>query len=387
MAYRLRTLAPVHIHSGDILKPMEYIVKDEEVLIFDEIDVIGSIKENELLNKELLNTYTFSSKRSEYYKNLDYYINKGIIDKSIENKYKVKANNKVGKLDGKDIHRTMRNIKGPYIPGSTIKGVIRTAILYDYILHKDIGYIEDALNFIEKNSINRSGKKIAKYDIEDYIIYFTNTKEYNRKNIQGDPFKFIITRDVNFIYNKVEIYQQSIFNPSGKTPIPGNIIECVEKGDYTEEFYFSIEAKEEQTKGLKSEIDYNDELLSYFDKNKLLRALYKFSRDILNDEIEYFKKLKNHLFNSKEIIEALEDISNKNSEKSPVLRIGRHKGYKSNTLALAIKKLDKEFYNNNIRKIANVKHGSKYEFPKTRNFVGNSIAPKLLGFTILEKVD
>src|SRR5690606_33699090 len=128
------------------------------------------------------------SKRSEYYKNLDYYINKGIIDDSIVDKYKVKAVNRSADLNGKQIYRTMRNIQGTYIPGSSIKGVIRTAILYDYVLKKGIDYIKEAVDFIERNRRSR-------FSIDDYIIYFTNTKKDNKKNIQGDPFKFLIVRD------------------------------------------------------------------------------------------------------------------------------------------------------------------------------------------------
>lgn len=379
MEYRLKTLTPIHIHNGDVLKPMEYMLKDDgEVLIFDEMDVIRSIKQNELLNNELLNSYAFTSKRSEYYKNLDYYVNKGIIDKSIVNKYKVKAINKTTDLNGKEIYRAMRNIQGTYIPGSSLKGIIRTAILYDYVLKKGIDYIKKALDFIKRNS---------KFNIDDYIIYFTNTRNVEgRRNIQGDPFKFLVMRDINFINNDIEIYQQLSYNPSKGLVIPGNVVESIKEGDYTEEFKFNIEADENNTNSLKDKIDYNIELVGYFNEKEILRVLYQFSKDIIDDEIEYFKELNIGLFNSKEIVKNLEAINDKNSKESPVLRIGRYKGYKSNTLALAIKRLDKDYYKYYIRTSRKV-YDNRYEFPKTRSFVCSSAPPKLLGFTILEKVD
>lgn len=382
MAYRLKTLTPIHIHSGEVLRPMEYIAKDEEVLIFDETDVIRSIKESELLNSELLNSYAFSSKRSEYYKNLDYYINKGIIDKSILNKYKVKAINKSANLNGKEIYRTMRNMQGTYIPGSSIKGVIRTAILYDYVLKKGIDYLKKAIGFAQGN---------RKFSVDDYIIYFTNAEKNIKdgkfkRNIQGDPFKFLIVRDVNMVENEVVIYDETIYDVSKF--ITGNILETIKEGDYTESFTFEILADEKNTKALKNREDYNIDLINYFNEKEILRVLYQFSNDVIEDEIEYFKQQNNKLFNSKEVVKKLEEIKEKNSMDSPVIRIGKGKGYKSNTIGLAIKKLDKDYYNREIKNIAKpYQYRERFEFPKTRNFVDSSISPKLLGFTLLEKVD
>ena len=45
MAFILKILSPVHIHSGEVVKSMNYTVRNKEVLIFDEIDVIQSIEQ------------------------------------------------------------------------------------------------------------------------------------------------------------------------------------------------------------------------------------------------------------------------------------------------------------------------------------------------------
>lgn len=133
---------------------------------------------------------------------------------------------------------------------------------------------------------------------------------------------------------------------------------------------------------------YNEEIIAYFKEEELLRVLYQYSKDIIDDEIEYFKKNKFPLFNSKEVIESLQEIKTINSKESPVLRLGKGKGYKSNTVALAIKKLDKDYYMREINRIAKPpKYNKNYEYPKTRKFIGSTISPKLLGFTILEKVE
>ncbi len=372
MAYILKTLSPVHIHSGEVLKSINYIVKDYKVLIFDEMDVIKSVKEEELLSDELLRTFG-SDRRKEYNKTLDYYIDKGIIDSSIIKEYKAEATNKTEDLSGQDIYRTMTNIYGSYIPGSTLKGVVRTAILYDYLLNKDIDYIKKAVDFLN----SRDGRS---YTIDDYIIYGMATNRQTKPNIQEDPFKFLGIKDVNMVEKEFEIYEEQIYNI--KNFIPGNVIETIKEGDHSESFEFEIRLN----KSLANM--YNGEITRYFKEEELLRVLYQYSKDIIDDEIEYYNMHKHPLFNTKEIIEKLEQIQSQNSVNSPVLRIGKGKGYKSNTVALAIKKLDRKYYLKEIKNIARPsKYNKNYEYPKTRKFVGSSISPKLLGFTILEKVD
>jgi CRISPR-associated protein Csm5 len=373
MAYILKTLSPVHIHSGEVLKSINYMVKDGRVLIFDEMDVIKAVKENELLSDELLNHFAADNRRAEYIKTLDYFIEKGIIESSIVEKYKTAAINKVGDLSGQDIYRTMRNIFGTYIPGSTLKGVLRTAILYDFLLNKGIDYIKEAINFLNQ-------RRRTPYTIDDYIIYGVEHNNSINRNIQNDPFKFLGIKDVTMQGKDIEIYEESIYNV--KNFVPGNVIEAIPEGNYSDEFEFEIRLEERLINR------YNEEIISYFNEEELVRVLYQFSKDIIEDEIKYYKALNSPLFNTREIIKKLEEIQSKNSLNSPVLRIGKGKGYKSNTVALAIKRLDRDYYLKEIRNIAKpFRYNRNYEYPKTRKFVGSPSSPKLLGFAILEKVD
>lgn len=371
MAFILKFLSPVHIHSGEVVKSMNYMVRGDEVLIFDEIDVIQSVEQKELLNDELLRSFAaLDNRRKEYNKTLNYYIDKGIVSNSVIEKYKTKAINNIHDLSGQEIHRTMINIQGPYIPGSTLKGVTRTAILYDYLLNKGIGYIKDAVNFL-----NGRGRR---FTIDDYIIYGVDHNGWLPKDIQKDPFKFLGIKDINLVGNELEVYEEFIYNISGF--IPGNVIETIKEGDYSEKFDFEIRVNEKLAN------KYNNEILKYFNEKELLRVLHQYSKDIIEDELEYYKTNKHQLFNTKEIIESLEKLKSQNTTTSPVLRIGKGKGYKSNTVALAIKKLDKDYYMKEIKNIAKPpKYNKNYEYPKTRKYVNSSISPRLLGFTILKK--
>lgn len=373
MAYILKILSPVHIHSGEVLRSINYMVKDHKVLIFDEIDVIQSVKENEILNDELLRNFTANNRRADHNRTLDYYINRGIIDSSIIGKQRTEAVNRVGDLTGQEIYRTMMNIKGSYIPGSSLKGVIRTAILYDYLINQGISYIKKAVRFLN----SRGGRR---FTIDDYIIYGVDRSGWLRRDIQKDPFKFLSVKDINMISGELEIYEEQVYNVNNF--ISGNIIETIKVGGYSEKFDFEIRTNERISHR------YNQAIINYFTEDELLRVLYQYSRDIIDDELQYYKEQRHSLFNTREIIEKLEEIQSKNSITSPVLRLGKGKGYKSNTVALAIKKLDRDYYLREIKNIAKpFKYRKDYEFPKTRKFVDLSISPKLLGFTIAEKVN
>lgn len=378
MGYKITALSPTHIYSGDICRPINYMVdKDNYLFIFDEIDVINSVKESELLNDELLRNLSLTSKREEYYKNLDYFIDKGIVDENIFTKYKVKASNKVENIKGKEIYRTMRNIQGILIPGSTIKGTIRTAVFYDYLVNKGIDYIKEAVNILKD-------RKNYRMDIDDYVLYGS----YNgriKQDISKDPFRFLSVKDINMIKSQVDIYEESIYNINSF--FSGNVVETIREKNFSEEFDFEIRTNK------KTINRYKKDIIKYFNEEEILRVLYEYGKDIIEDEIEYFEKHKNPLLNSKELIEFLQDIQRKNSKKSPIIRIGKSTGYKSHTIALAIKKLEKNYYLKEIKRIAKpliartFKYDKRYEFPKTRKIVGSPISPKLLGFAIVEKVD
>lgn len=371
LSYKLTVLTPIHIYSGETYRPLNYFInKDNMVQIFDEMDVIKSIKNNQMLNDELLRNMTMTNKRTEYHKNLDYFIDKDIVDKSILNKRKVEANNRVKNLKGQEINKTMRNIQGIFIPGSTIKGIIRTAIIYDYLLSKGIDFVKKAILSISNTKSN----------IDDYIIFKNEQSGRIEKDIAKDPFRFISVKDINMINNKVEIYEENIFNIDGF--IPGNVIETIKEGDSSEEFAFEIRTNFNISR------KFNQEILKYFSNDEILRVLYQYSNDIIEDEIEYFKNNKNADLNSKEIIEKLQEIKSKNSLSTPVLRIGKSTGYKSHTVALVIKKMDKEYYLKSAKSIAKPpKYNKNFEYPKTRKIINGCVSPKLLGFAIIEKVN
>ncbi len=103
------------------------------------------------------------------------------------------------------------------------------------------------------------------------------------------------------------------------------------------------------------------------DLNVILEACYRFSQDLIEEEISFFERHK-----KKEIISQLEKIASQNTPKNPVIRIGKDEGYLSITVGLAIKKLIPDIYENVLihatqNKSYDSSHGGP--LPKSRKLI------------------
>lgn len=178
----LTTLSPVFIGSGEELNKSMYVYNDNEIMIIDEKKLIKEL----LLRKGLyesflngcssgdLNLTNFLEKNLHGYKDIDIY------------KYKIKSYSNI-KTNGKfnNINTFIKSSNGkPYIPGSSIKGAIRTAIIAGEIINNKSKY-----NNIFKDII--SGRN--RYNENDIVNNISNN--FNIKNI----FNKISVSDTNDI--------------------------------------------------------------------------------------------------------------------------------------------------------------------------------------------
>ncbi|MFP3206343.1 MAG: type III-A CRISPR-associated RAMP protein Csm5, partial [Hydrogenobaculum sp.] len=124
--YKLKTITPVHVSSGNKLqKTFDFMVVGDRVnvLSFDKFLASLTEKESSLLEKLI---------EQENYENIYKVINKPIESYS---KYSLRllANNNDKPREISEHIKTILNKKGDYgayIPGSTVKGFIRFAILF-----------------------------------------------------------------------------------------------------------------------------------------------------------------------------------------------------------------------------------------------------------------
>lgn len=190
----LTTLSPIFIGSGEELNKSMYVYNNREIMIIDERKLIKEL----LLRKGLyesflnecysgnLNLTNFLERHLNGYKDMDIY------------KYKIMSYSDV-KTNSKfnNINTFIKSSNGkPYIPGSSIKGAIRTAIIANEIYNNKEKYIK---LFKYRNTI------INLEDLENKVLtdIFSNfsfkfNNEEDKSEVPPDIlFKFLYISDSN----------------------------------------------------------------------------------------------------------------------------------------------------------------------------------------------
>lgn len=166
--YRLTCISPVHIGSGETFKAFEYLYdrKNRQV---------GFIQEEKwqkmLLRHNLLQDFLalLKNTKSGYANLLDWLRRHNVPEKEIWDTVKRTALNKSDVSDSKntlnDICVASSLADGSlYIPGSSIKGALRTGILYSILQRKNLGeqLAREISNIMENGNIKKDLSNLAK---------------------------------------------------------------------------------------------------------------------------------------------------------------------------------------------------------------------------------
>lgn len=266
----------------------------------------------------------------------------------------------------------------PYIPGSSIKGAIRTAVLATLART-----IQDADKKIDKSFLDRNtGKKTLKADAKkiEAELFGSNPNE--------DVFRFLQVGDAYFgenyevairMVNINERERQSFWDES-----KSQLIEAIPPEDESE-FQMKL-----------NETGYNlsrDRVQMIPDRMKSLSALFQtinnHTRNLLEGEIEYWQERQNDDDTDKvslyieKIQGILEQTQSCEVEKECVLRIGHGSGWRFITGAWAEKLKNFDSVVVPASRPKNFKY-EQFDFPKTRRVDDEC---ELLGFVKLSIVE
>jgi len=306
---KLYTISPIHIGCDDAYDPTSFVIDEtkNKLIEFDPFSFIKSLSQqdrdefskicSEGKISSILKIYKFLNNRTHLIKGREVEIASGLIDNykqvlnlSTNDEDKIKEN-----LNKFVINKTAYNplTNSPYIPGSSIKGALRTAYLTKLALEK----------------------KVKKYS--------GNPKELEEELLGGrfstDPFRLVKVSDflpagevkTKIVYALNKKKKESKFNARG---VP-QILETIKKG-FAFEGTILIQ-KPHSKSGIKKPINL-EELLSsannFFSKlmekeNKILKEI----KAVTFEETE--NKLKSHL--GKDMF---------------LLKIGRHSGAEAVTI-------------------------------------------------------
>ncbi len=181
----LEILTPVHIGDGSYLEPYEYVIDEK----FHKINLMGFLlalpidKQNEsnnLLQSDIMKFREFLKKN---YKGKDCVISSSKISEDLKLFYEHKIDDPRNKLI---IAPFVRNgFQTPYIPGSSIKGALRTAIIFNFFPAR---YLKET----DKLKALKSGYRSIGFNKEPGLLLPQEIKP------QEDPFRSIKISDITF---------------------------------------------------------------------------------------------------------------------------------------------------------------------------------------------
>lgn len=297
--FYIKILTPVHVGAAQekhLSNGLDYVTEKGKIYFLDENKILKNFK-------------------SEVYANS---LSKGNLKDLLKDKDLKEYSSKIENVSGgagSDIKTHIKNVidNKPYIPGSSLKGAIRSVIFND-------------------------AKKVA-----------DRFEEWTFGKIHEDAFRYIIVRD-SFFYES-RFYNTKIFNlfkengqwkAGWKHAFKGTntsgfkasgfttTYECIEVGNLAE---CKIELNKKQYFSGKNyseikEVNTLNDLFDSVEKDKLFSLLQKYMNSYLDKEIAFFNKYKNS--ESDSILKMYDHLKKLNVE-APVLRLGQGVGFYSIT--------------------------------------------------------
>ncbi|MCX8093977.1 MAG: type III-A CRISPR-associated RAMP protein Csm5 [Candidatus Goldbacteria bacterium] len=307
---KCKTLTPVHIGSKEELDPFDYVIdNDKKLYVIDFHNLTKVIDDSEI--KKLLD---YASKRElgnlrvnirnlflKYKNNL-----KPIRTIEISESFWQKYNDEIQKSNinnNLSIQMNVTSNNKPIIPGSSIKGAIRTYVLEGRFM-----------TYNEKEELKKE-----KYDLIESKLLKAITNE--KKDISKDPFKILKISDVILPENSTIIYEVLSKNATGRGKGIPIYLEVIKPG-----IEFDIEM------GISKYYLNDTNYIGYKDiieSGEKIKNLFKFiTNKIINKKNNELQRLKSYkCFDDieKKKLEAI--YSNIRNNQNSLLRIGFGSGY------------------------------------------------------------
>jgi len=340
---KIETLSPVHIGTGYFLTSADFTIKDNKVIVVDLPKVFEYLEKRRVKIDELINKFSSATGflLDELFK--DYNLNP-----SDFKKYEIELIGEKGKESMRILEQIKIGLK-PYIPGTSIKGSIRTALLWK-VVKENPKLLNHAINSLKRKlargKLSRKALRSVDDELERKVFGATPHEDILRalKVIDSKPFDKMVVYRVNIIGNPEDI-------PAFVEAIPENT---------TTEFYMDIDSKILRDMTFKGE-------LSELDMNLIISALGEFAKEVIEVELQYD-------WQNNETLEFYDKLR-KLAEKKILIRVGWGSGWYSTTIGTLLK-THPEFEGLRVKLGLgrNPKTGEIVKtFPKTRRITANGL--------------
>lgn len=342
----LRTISPVGImnDSGNNHNPyVDAVEKDNEIIILDIEKISKAIEDNDKAMEEYLDILRNRNHNTQEKYRIDNFLERNKIKIEDVTLKKLKCGMNFNNFT--EINTCIKTKGYAYIPGSSLKGSIRTAVLYEKM---------DKDNVIKNLNKKEFGKTYVGQDVfqekktaRDKVIY----------NLQTDVFKNLIVRDTEIDKEvSTAVYQAYSLNLykrkedlSLQLDMP-MLIECIEKDQV-----------------LKSQIVIKNKV---FNIKNICLSINNFYEKVIRKEISELEKLSSEdkytlIGKYNELLDLIRKL--RNDKNGFLIRAGKLKGLFSNSV-------DVDFDEDQLDKIAKFskKNRGIGEFPTTKWVVTDS---------------
>jgi len=343
--FKFKCLSPIHIGSGEKISIFDYKVREKQikpgtprgvydyfVCVFNHAKIYHSLSE---ADKQKFISLSKSDRPqdimalremiAEHAKNDEHYYYKTLAHKAFYEHYE----NKKGALNNQcGLNLFARNGFIPYIPGSSIKGAIRTGILNALFNACD----PSKISAISQRACSKKGSPDARY-AEFSVLNALN--DYDKPDIEKDPFGGLSVSDINLTNSEIFACKLLKYRYSEKKQIFDVLSN--ERNQSGMELNYELTIAKEKT----LEITINSQKFKLgHDLLTLLDCCDKFTKRVLNDECERLFTNKDSCaratpFKPSEIAESYQIIKNNTSgiDKGKfLLRVGFSGGYDATTI-------------------------------------------------------
>lgn len=354
MKCNIKVLSPVHIGSGEKYTASEYVKSKVKTKKGNILNIIKRMD---------VSRYFLSlddDKKDDFLRDLSNpNFNLKGFDSKIPNEYvKYRSIDKIKKdiAPTQEITEAIKTLNELYIPGSSIKGAIKSAVLYKEL---DDEMISDIYRNVVQNNGRVNNRSYGKFMNK----IFTSNKAPTPA--QGDIMKFLQVSDsttiksptifdVATIMASFRLGHSEFYSRNKRTHEPTlSFLETINKGN---NLSFDIMNNYDYDVFKRLGLDNKKHLI---DIDNIKKSIFIFSKALINHEIEFSQD-----YDISYLEKFYRKLENQNTPESPVLKVGAGSGFLSTTVGLKIKKYDYRLF----EKIRDGTRGKTYEysFPKSR---------------------
>ncbi len=366
MRYEIEVISPVHIGSGGTISPIEYVVEDN----FYRADM------DRLFEDERFDTDGFieDAKAGAFY--LGRFapgVAKEHVRYALEITPSARTNLQqlIGRLSrSSEVREHIKTKDEAYIPGSSVKGAIRTAILW-WVLKNDADRFDRAKKHL--NSLVRSRGRVDKKRVDDEIeklvfgadptedilkaLQVSDTSAVNVKELRIEEVRTLTTTPQGHNWKGFYTYVEAL-KPGTKLVLETKIDEFLLEDDAASELHF--ESKQDLVR-------------------EIPRICNEFADMFIEDEMRFFRQY-NRPGELDDVLEFYEMLRERREEDSFLLHLAWGSGWHGMTVGRLLQgEPDFDFFGLRKRFSLGKRRNQQFfvsEFPKTRRIVFKDGKPK-----------